>query len=123
MSDLLFDVPVCESPRLRWMKNHRVKTHEFTNDPSDERTLNHLGFSRWVAHVGRMPAHEDEGVYALGSTEDLALVSLAQGMGWRLWNEETAIKVPLNSKAAKRPTALSTVQPADGLNLEGRERG
>jgi hypothetical protein len=96
MSDL-FKAPKQLSPRLLWFKNHNVKTHEWLNDPKDERTFSHLGFGNWVAYVGRMPNHEDEGIYAEGATEDEALVNLARGMKWKLWNEELAATKPLNS--------------------------
>lgn len=94
----LFEVPEQLSPRLAWFKNHNVKTHEWRNDPSDERTFSHLGFGRWVAYVGKFPNHEDEGCYAEGATEDEALVNLARGMNWKLWNEEKAARKPLNSR-------------------------
>lgn len=93
----LFDTPIQLSPRLAWLKNHNVRTHEWKNDPSDRRTFSHLGFGNWVAYVGRFPGHEDEGCYAEGSTEDEALVNLAKGMKWKLWNEESATNKPLNS--------------------------
>lgn len=90
------------SPRLAWMRNHRVKTHEFTNDPNNERTLNHVCFSRWLAFSPRMPHHEDDDRtrWAGGETEDEAIVNFAKLMGWKLWNEEAAATRPLNYKAA-----------------------
>jgi hypothetical protein len=86
------------SPRLQWFKNHNVKTHEFTSTSGDEHSFSHLGFGRWVAFVGRMPNSEDEGIYAEGDTEDQAIVNLAIGMRWKLWNEEAAATKPLNAK-------------------------
>ena len=92
------------SPRLAWLANHNVKTHEFVSDPKDMRTFNHLGFGRWIAFVGRsVPPHEDSNrIWANGETEDEALVNLASGMGWRLWNEELAATRPLNAKSPNR---------------------
>lgn len=87
------------SPRLLWFANHRVKTHEFVEDPDRPETFNHCGFGRWLAYVGRMPNNEDDGIWAVGDTEDEALVRLAKGMGWRLWNEELAATRPLNAKS------------------------
>jgi hypothetical protein len=96
----IFPVEKVLSPRLAWLKNHDVRTHEFTSTPGDDRTLNHLGFGRWIAFVGKsVPPHEDsQRIWSNGETEDEALVSLAKGMGWRLWNEESVSKKPLNSK-------------------------
>ena len=96
----LFNLPVQLSPRLAWLKNHDVKTHEFTNDPTDCRTLNHLGFGRWIAFIGKtVPPHEDSNrTWVNGDTEDEALVNIAKLMGWKLWNEETAFAKPLNAK-------------------------
>lgn len=97
MNDL-FKVPETLSPRLKWFKNHKVRTHEFIEDPSDPKTFNHCGFGRWLAYVGRMPNNEDEGTWSVGDTEDAALVRLSKMMGWKLWNEEAAATKPLNSK-------------------------
>ena len=46
-----------------------------------------------------MPHNEDDGIWAAGETEDAAIVSLAKGMRWRLWNEEPTMKMPLNSRS------------------------
>lgn len=88
MSTELFDIPASLSPRLAWLKNHNVRTHEFISDPGDMRTFNHLGFGRWIAYVGRsVPPHEDsDRLWSNGDTEDEALVNLAVGMKWKLWN-------------------------------------
>lgn len=99
MTDL-FQIEPTISPRLAWMKNHNVRTHEFKNDPKDERTCNHLGFGRWIAFVGKsVPPNEDSNrIWCNGETEDEALVNLAKGMKWKLWNEETALSRPLNAR-------------------------
>lgn len=99
MSTELFPVEKILSPRLAWFLNHNVSTHEFRNDPKDELTLNHLGFGRWIAFVGkRIPAHENANrIWANGETEDEAIVNLAKGMRWKLWNEELAATKPLNA--------------------------
>ena len=64
------------------------------------RTFNHLGFGRWIAYVGKsVPPHEDSNrIWANGETEDDALIRLAKGMKWLLWNEELAAPRPLNAK-------------------------
>lgn len=99
MSDL-FPVEITLSPRLAWLQNHNVRTHEFIADIADMRTFNHLGFGRWIAYVGKtVPPHEDSNrIWSNGDTEDDALVNLAKGMKWKLWNEETGAIKPLNSK-------------------------
>jgi hypothetical protein len=94
----LFKMEKHLSPRLAWMKNHRIRTHEWKQVEGDHNTFSHLGFGRWVAYVGKMPDLEGEGNYCHGDTEDEAVVNLARANGWKNWNEEAATKSSLNSK-------------------------
>lgn len=77
--------------RLAWAEAHNVRTHEFTEDPLELRTYNHLGFGRWIAYVGKsVPWNEDSNrIWSNGETEEKALANLAQHMGWKLWSRIT----------------------------------
>lgn len=73
-----------DSPRLAWLKRHKVFTH---------RRIDHPDESPWCAWC----EIEDQGeclrangprAFVYGETEDDALGELAIGRGWGLWNEE-----------------------------------
>ena len=83
MSDELFtDAAVAmDSPRLRWMKKHGVKTRY-----DGERYMAWIGdLDEAIEHGGDDP---DAGGYALAETEDDAILLIAKAHGLRLWNEE-----------------------------------
>jgi hypothetical protein len=77
MTEFLFDVPECKSPKLLWIEQHGIKVQE-----SAHRTRDPL--YRWYAYAFR----RDEFNAAYGSTEEEALAHLAVALGIRLWNEE-----------------------------------
>lgn len=81
MSKNLFEIPVCESPRLKWLKKHNVKTWRTESDETSNKP--------WLAWAqdedGDVP---HDGNASFGATEHDALVNLAMMLGWRLWNEE-----------------------------------
>ena len=83
MSDELFtDAAVAmDSPRLRWMKNHGVHTRY-----EGDRYIAWVGdLDEAIEHGGDDP---DAGGYAEASTEEDAILLIANGYGLRLWNEE-----------------------------------
>ena len=87
MSDELFTYAsvAMDSPRLRWMKKHGVQTR-------------HDGdcYIAWVGDLDEAIEHggadPDEGGYAKASTEDDAILLIANATGLRLWNEEDALE-------------------------------
>ena len=85
MSEELFtDAAVAmDSPRLRWMKKHGVQTR-YDGDC----------YIAWVGDLDEAIEHggddPDAGGYAKASTEDDAILLIANGYGLRLWNEEEA---------------------------------
>ena len=93
-------MPNPTSPRLAWLASRDIHTHEFTEEPANPRSFNHLGFGRWIAYVGKsVPAHEDsERIWANGDTEDDAIIRLAIGLKWELWREEELPAVSKNNQ-------------------------
>ena len=87
MSDTLFDIPACESPRLKWMREHNVSTH-FDKDvqPDEEDEFTGETIFPWAAYSGK-PELKRQGV-GFGNTEHEAIVELAIRKDWKLWNEE-----------------------------------
>lgn len=85
MSDELFtDAAVAmDSPRLRWMKKHGVQTL-----PDGD------CYIAWIGDlddaIERRWADQDAGGYEKASTEDDAILLIAQAHHLRLWNEEEA---------------------------------
>lgn len=82
MSDgMLFDVPVVESPRLRWIKAHRIVTRKTDHEvqPGEE-DCDGMDVYQWYAWSSQRR-------YG-GPTEDDALAAWARANGARLWNEE-----------------------------------
>ena len=75
MSDTLFDLPESPSPRLKWLRAHKIKT---CADAFDAYT----GEDRWVAYL-----RDDIGDNEFGDTEDEAIVALAKKLNLKLWNE------------------------------------
>lgn len=79
MSELLFDVEVVESPRLKWMKRHGVEV-------SDNPLFGVRNTGRIQYPIRAMDSWS--GAYASAETEEDAVVDLARARGLRLWNEE-----------------------------------
>lgn len=75
MRDLLFDVPETLSPRLAWMKKHGLTVAKSDVADSDE----------WVASDDD---DDDPEGYAVGKTQDEALVKYARKFGIKLWNDK-----------------------------------
>ena len=77
----LFDIPPCESPRLKWLKKHDVKTlcsgnaEDFDGEP-------------WNAWAGDMGEAISGGEYVTGATEQDAIANWAIRRRVKLWNEE-----------------------------------
>ena len=73
------------SPRLRWMREHRVATLHHSNvAPGDECPETGDRLYPWCASdmgFGIGPQ------MAFGDTEEEALACLALKRGWKLWNE------------------------------------
>ena len=86
MNDTLFDIPVCESPRLKWLREHKVSTH-FNKDvqPGDEDEFSGETIYPWCAYVGPLEYPRADAGY--GNTEHDAVVELAIINDWKLWNE------------------------------------
>ena len=85
MSDELFpDASVAmDSPRLRWMKKHGVKTRY-----EGDCYISWIGdLDEAIEHGGDDP---DDGGYAEAETEDEAILLIAKAHHLRLWNEEEA---------------------------------
>ena len=87
MSDLLFDIPICESPRLKWMRERKVSTH-FNKDVQlgDEDEFSGETIYPWCAFTGEPKFPRLDAGY--GNTEHESIVALAILKGWKLWNEE-----------------------------------
>ncbi len=75
----LLTMPVCESPRLKWLKKHNIEIEKTDHQCGEE---DEFGNDLWPVYVG-------DGKTMFGApTEDEALVKFAQFKGIRLWNEE-----------------------------------
>lgn len=81
MSDQLFDIPACDSPRLAWMKRHFVQTR---HDPS----ARHWTKPVWTCWRGNLLEAENYGEVTAGETEDEAITAWAKRNHVKLWNEE-----------------------------------
>lgn len=85
MSDELFPVADVshESPRLAWLKRHRVETHHLPLAQID-------GDEPWRATTtGRAPHQLGDRLHVgTGETEHDAIADLADLLGVPLWNEE-----------------------------------
>lgn len=78
MTDTLFYVPPCDSPRLRWMKKHGVIVNHMPAVPKTCNTFWHAASSQTTRD-------------GTGPTEDDAIADWAKRNGVRLWNEESII--------------------------------
>lgn len=83
----LFEIPVCESPRLKWLKKHSVKTKHFPDcEAGDE---DEFGNELWPWIAWLDCGSEGIGTFHAGALkEDEAIANLAVRMKWKLWNEE-----------------------------------
>ena len=79
----LFDIPVSESPRLKWLKKHGVKFHYSTAEVGDE---DEFGNELWPVYAYTEPLCKETSFGA--GTEDEALAKFAINRGLKLWNEE-----------------------------------
>lgn len=76
----LFDTPACESPRLKWIKKHKIQTHcsgkaeDFDGEP-------------WNAWQAESPKHIPSD-FEIGATEDDAIAAWTKRHSVLLWNEE-----------------------------------
>ena len=77
MSDELFSIPEQLSPRLRWLKDHEVRT-AYHNSGGE--------YPNWLAWT-RSDDPMEGGVTGEGDTEDEAVTSLAKRMNWLMWTE------------------------------------
>lgn len=87
----LFEIPVCESPRLKWLKKYNIHTHRnATVKVGDTCEVTGEKLSPWCATVGAVSANGvwADGWIGFGDTEDDAIANLARKRGWRMWNEE-----------------------------------
>ena len=83
----LLNVPVVESPRLKWLKRHRIKTHATSLEVGAEDEYGEE-ISPFYAYVGKNEIENAHNIVG-GTTEDEAIRNLAIRKGWLLWNEET----------------------------------
>ena len=75
MSDTLFEIPEQLSPRLAWMREHKIDTMDKAYDPF-------TGDHRWMAFKVSNIRTKD-----FGDTENEALSALAVKMNLKLWNK------------------------------------
>jgi len=86
MTDTLFDLPESPSPRLQWLRKHKIDIVDsgLDHEPGDECEITGNRLYRFWAQVGEWPdAHEEAG----GDTEDEAILNLARKLNLKLWNE------------------------------------
>lgn len=86
MSDLFPDLPTVLSPRRKWMREHDVTTFPAPLPNGKQGPL-------WEAWHGVRPYDSKEyasaqmqGRLVLATTEEDAIISLAERNGWPLWN-------------------------------------
>jgi hypothetical protein len=77
----LFNLPPCDSPRLRWMKKHNVETR-------DDIKIDEYPESAFFAWSGDLNDAIDNVRLGSGDTELDAITDWAIKNGVRLWNEE-----------------------------------
>jgi hypothetical protein len=79
----LFDLKVMkmDSPRLAWLKKHKISTHRSPYVELDEEP-----WSCWSGPFEEAVMHK--GDYTSGMTEDQAITRWALKYNVRLWNEE-----------------------------------
>ena len=78
-----------DSPRLAWMKRHRVKTKHFPDvQPGDEDEWGNNVWP-WIAFDTLCEENLDATDLCGGATEDDAIAKFARRHKLRIWNEET----------------------------------
>ena len=87
MNDSLFDLPESKSPRLIWMEEHQIRTH-------DKPEMEDVRWSAWTpesdwdeTHPGCFKIGADDSV-GFGPTELDAIADLARKLSLKLWNEQ-----------------------------------
>jgi hypothetical protein len=89
--NLLFDVPKMESPRLKWIKRHRITINNIAEKPDEECPETGEIIPQWVCYQGTN-AYWRDGMLnrrtGCGNTEDEAIADWAIKNRKRLWNEE-----------------------------------
>lgn len=90
----LFDIPETLSPRLKWMRDNRIKTHHAPHMEEAPWMAIRLTEEHWKKQMSVSEAMEEEcrlydeaGELAEADTEDEAIVALAKKLNLKLWNE------------------------------------
>ena len=80
MTDELFHIDESLSPRLAWMRQHRIQTSE-----SDLFKLTQHGkpWAAWISGKRTKAVAQ----YTTADTEDEAIIALAKKINLKLWNE------------------------------------
>jgi hypothetical protein len=87
----LFEIQPCESPRLKWLKKHRVIIEKTSHKVGDEDEFGSECFPFYavvLAPNGTLSINDLDQWHG-GNTEYEALANLAKSKGWLLWNEES----------------------------------
>jgi hypothetical protein len=84
--ETLFEIPACDSPRLKWLKFNRVSVTKTIFKSGDEDELGNELYP-FYAFIGSNLRNAGNRYSAGGATEHDAIVSLAIKRGWKLWNE------------------------------------
>lgn len=92
MSDLFPDLPVVLSPRLQWMQEHDVSVEQSLHEGQECELTGRSG-PLWEAWYGDRPEGVNDsasfrmkGRLVLATTEEDAIIRLAERNGWPLWN-------------------------------------
>ena len=80
----LFDLPEPTSPRLRWMRKHRIRTNKVP--------AQHPRFGQWVAWIDDRKWQKKSDSDFYGANEEEAIVNLAKQLNIKLWNEPQTTK-------------------------------
>lgn len=97
MTDELFPTAdvAHDSPRLAWIKRHRVVTQHLPLDPLE-------GMAPWRATIKGERLPEFGGLHVgLGDTEEDAIADLADLLGIPLWNEEEFASTQAQQRTTK----------------------
>ena len=89
--ELPMEIPEVLSPRLQWMRDHRVKLerraakeHDYTNSGTPEQWWTAVAYIEGGGGSGYSVKTLTE---CNGLTETEALQKLATNQGWKLWNQ------------------------------------
>ena len=85
MTDTLFDLPESPSPRLKWMRHHKIEVADsgLDHEPGEQCEITGNRLYRYWAFIATVTDNVEEG----GDTEDEAIVALANKLNLKLWNE------------------------------------